>query len=115
MGLLVQRIEVLNCRTPGFIFDEKTMVMIDRRTPWGNPYIVGVHGSTREDVVMLHINWLRRWSVDKKEEIHKIGIREYSNKWVMENIGSIRGKHPVCWCAPDSCHGGILLMLANVS
>lgn len=98
---------------PGFVFNKKTMVMIDRKTPWGNPYIIGLDGD-RNDVVIKHTNWLRKWVAYKEEEVHRIGIRIYSNKWVIENIEQLKGKCPVCWCVPESCHGDILLMLANI-
>lgn len=32
---------------------------------------------------------------------------------LMSQIDELRGKDLVCWCAPQPCHGDILLSLAN--
>jgi hypothetical protein len=31
----------------------------------------------------------------------------------MAALRELRGKDLVCWCAPDACHGDVLLVLAN--
>jgi Domain of unknown function (DUF4326) len=28
-------------------------------------------------------------------------------------LGALRGKHLVCWCAPERCHAEVLMELAN--
>jgi hypothetical protein len=88
------------------------VIQIDRATPWGNPFIIGADGN-RGGVCDLHKYWLERWILNKHEEVHKIGIREYSNKWVMEHIKELKGKDLACWCAPKQCHGDTLIILAN--
>ena len=97
---------------PRFIFDDKTMVRIDRTTPWGNPFIVGVNGD-RNTVCNLHKRWLNEWVINQREIKYKIGIREYSNKWVIEHLEELINKKVVCWCAPERCHGEFLILLAN--
>jgi hypothetical protein len=32
---------------------------------------------------------------------------------LMAVLSELRGKNLLCWCAPESCHGDVLLELAN--
>ena len=70
-------------------------VRIDRRTKWGNPFVVGKHG-TREEVIAKFEAWLRG-----QPKLLEAARRE------------LRGKDLVCWCHPRPCHGDVLLRLAN--
>ena len=87
--------KVLNIRDRGI---ESTSVRIDRKTKWGNPFIIGLDG-TREEIVAKY--------------------RAYIKNLVKNNVGvgadleELRGKDLVCWCAPLPCHGDVLLELAN--
>jgi len=92
-------------------------VKVDRTTKWGNPLIVGVHG-TREECVL----WFRhlmaglvvlghgkdadgQWVADK--------LLAY-RKYVDRNRHHLRGKNLACWCPLDKpCHADILLEVAN--
>jgi len=85
---------------------------IDRTTPWGNPYIIGINGN-RDDVCNRYKEWLSEWIISDREIIIKIGIHEYSNKWVIEHLYLLIGKDLACWCAPQQCHGDILLELVE--
>ena len=69
-------------------------VYIGRPSIWGNPFVIGKDG-TREEVIELY--------------------REYvlGNKFLMARIGDLKGKVLGCWCAPLSCHGDVLVELAN--
>lgn len=97
---------------PRFIFNESTMVRVDRFTKWGNPFIIGVNGD-RDTVCDLYERWLKEWIINEREINYKIGIREYSNKWVIEHIEELKGKDLACWCTPQRCHGDTLIKLAN--
>lgn len=72
----------------------KAAVYIGRPSKWGNPFIIGVHGS-------------RQWCTDS----YAIWIQ--SQPHLMKDIPELRGLDLVCWCAPKVCHGDILLDLAN--
>lgn len=89
------------------------VVRIDRGTPWGNPYIGGIDGN-RDEVCDKHLEWLNKWVEFKQEVKITIGRMTYSNKWVIENVHLLRGKHPICWCSPERCHGDTLIRLANI-
>lgn len=70
-------------------------VRIDRRTPYGNPYVVGKHGDRDEVCEMFEAYAIRRL----KEE----------PDW----LDPLKGKDLACWCAPQRCHGDTLVRLAN--
>ena len=69
-------------------------VYIGRPSEWGNPFVIGADGS-RDEVIAKYEQWLR------------------GNPHLMAALAELRGKDLVCWCAPASCHGDVLLALAN--
>lgn len=69
-------------------------VRIDRRTKWGNPFIIGKHGS-RDDVITQYETWV-------KTQPHLLAA-----------LHELRGKRLGCWCAPLACHGEVLVRLAT--
>ena len=91
---------------------DESVILIDRSTPWGNPFIIGVNGN-RDEVCNIYESWLERWIKYKEESNILIGIRIFNNKWVMAHVKELRGKDLVCWCSPSRCHGNILIELAN--
>ena len=70
-------------------------VLVDRSTKWGNPFLIGTHG-TRKDVIEQYRQWVM--SQPKLLEAAK---------------EELKGKNLCCWCAPKPCHGDVLLALAN--
>ena len=62
-------------------------IYIGRGSPWGNPYVIGKDGN-RDDVC-------------DKFEAHVLPTLD---------IGPLRGKHLVCFCAPLRCHGDAIMM-----
>lgn len=70
-------------------------VRIDRRTKWGNRFIIGQDG-TREEVIAKFEHWLIN-----------------SPKLLAAVKAELRGKDLLCWCAPLPCHGDVLLKVAN--
>lgn len=72
-------------------------VYIGRPSKWGNPFKIGLHGN-RKEVLSLY----RRWLLMEAQT----PLREAAKK-------ELRGKILGCWCAPQACHGDILLEIAN--
>jgi Domain of unknown function (DUF4326) len=70
----------------------KGAVYVGRPTKWGNPFAVGRDGS-RAEVIQKYRWWVGTFH---------------------EQVGELRGKHLVCWCAPLPCHADVLLEIANV-
>jgi len=82
---------VLNRRDGG---DPPGSVYVGRPSKWGNPFIEGEHG-TRVQVVEAHRLWFLRGNPLRSQ------------------LGELRGRDLVCWCAPLPCHADVLLELAN--
>src|SRR6201995_1792776 len=70
-------------------------VRIDRKTVWGNKFVVGKHG-TREECIAKHREWFLK-----------------QPKLVARAKQELRGKVLGCWCSPKPCHGDTLLEIAN--
>jgi hypothetical protein len=69
-------------------------VYVGRPSKWGNPFVIGRDG-TRDDVIEKYRAWMVRQPA------------------LMAALGELRGKHLVCWCAPERCHAEVLIELAN--
>jgi hypothetical protein len=62
-------------------------VRIDRKSEWGNPFLVDVDGD-RNDVCDWYANVY--WPL--KASLHR-------------QVHNLRGKALGCWCSPERCHG----------
>lgn len=71
-------------------------VFIGRGGKWGNPFIIGIHG-TRKEVIQKHKDWIK------------------TQPELLSQLHELRGKRLGCFCAPDPCHGDTLAELANVN
>lgn len=76
-------------------------VYVGRPNKWGNPFKIGDlddegHYITRQQSIDHYLMWITG-KLDRKEL----------------DIGELKGKDLVCWCAPLPCHADILLELAN--
>lgn len=92
-------------------------IKVDRTTRWGNPFVVGVHG-TREECVRWHELLLSgyvalghgkdadgQWVADKALAYVKV---------VKRDRRLLIGKNLACWCPLDKpCHADILLRVAT--
>lgn len=73
----------------------KDAIYIGRPTKWGNPFKIGRDGN-RKQVIRKYRHYL------------------FSDKALMSIVvRELRGKDLLCWCAPHSCHGDVLLEVAN--
>lgn len=77
-------------------FIPKNSVFIGRPSKWGNPFIVGKHG-TREQVILKYMDWIQK------------------NPDLLNCISELTGKDLVCFCSPKACHGDVLIILSNDS
>lgn len=81
--------KVLNKRT------SQDGVYIGRPSKFGNPFVIGQHGD-RAQVIRRFEEWLLA-----------------QPKLVEAAKQELRGKNLVCWCAPQACHGDVLMRIAN--
>jgi hypothetical protein len=65
-------------------------VYIGRGSKWGNPFIIGKDGD-RDEVVEKYRHYL------------------WTNKQLLAQIRELLNKDLVCHCAPQRCHGDVLL------
>ncbi len=65
-------------------------VYIGRGSKWGNPFIIGIHG-TRAEVIQKYDIWL-----DTKLAL-------------LAALPELQDKVLGCWCPPRACHGNILI------
>ena len=84
--------KVLNQRTHG---RPAGSIYIGRPSKWGNPWTLTSEGM-RAEVIAKYEKW-----VCTRVENGTLDVSE------------LRGKDLVCWCAPQACHGDVLLRLAN--
>jgi len=69
-------------------------VYIGRPSKWGNPFVIGVDGD-REDVIRKYREW-----IVKQDHL-------------LASLDELRGKTLGCWCAPEACHGDVLVEMLN--
>ena len=75
-------------------------VYVGRPTKWGNPF--------------SHMSGtLAQWKASSREEsVEKYREWILKNEELLANIGELRGKDLVCWCAPAKCHAEVLIELS---
>ncbi len=78
--------------------DDPKCVYIGRPSKWGNPFSVDKYG--RDKCIELH----RKALVEEDGELHHL----------MNDLGELKGKTLVCFCAPLPCHGDTLAELADM-
>ena len=104
-------------RTGGWCMPPNT-VAVTRPGPWGNPFIVGVHG-TRDECVLHYERLLSGFLfIAGKLIVDRSTFVKYL-KFAGQHIDELRGKNLACWCslpadnALDICHAVVLLRRAN--
>lgn len=73
---------------------EEYDVYIGRGSKWGNPFVIGVHG-TRGQVLRLYREYIQ------------------SRPDLMAALKELKGKTLGCHCKPKPCHGDILVELVE--
>ncbi len=97
--------KVLNKRTDKIPLDA---VYVGRPSKWGNSMTLKelrrlFPEDTGEELRERAVGWYRRYLL----------VPFGTPKKLTSEIGELRGKDLVCWCAPLSCHADVLLELAN--
>lgn len=85
-------------------------IKVDRSTRWGNPFVVGKHG-TREHCVHLFEYLLGGYICVSTDNT---AAQEAYRAMAARDRNLLRGKNLACWCPLDKpCHADVLLRLAN--
>ena len=96
-------------RSKGFRLPANT-ICVDRSTRWGNPFIVGKHG-TQSECVELYRRLLCGFVCLTTDNIEQ---QRTHLEYVKSNIGTLRGKNLACWCREGTpCHADVLIQAAN--
>lgn len=87
-------------------------VNVARPGPWGNPFVVGKHG-TRAECVDLYEKLLA--GLICLSNGPAVAEQRRARDHVLAHMDELRGKDLACWCRLDGkpCHGDVLLRLAN--
>jgi Domain of unknown function (DUF4326) len=72
-------------------------VLIDRTTPFGNPFVLGRDGD-RDEVCLRYAAWIL--------EPEQAALRQRMRD-------ELAGRDLRCWCAPARCHGEYVRKVAN--
>lgn len=75
----------------------------DKDSVWHNPYKITTEYN-RSQVLSLYELYIRK-RIESNIEI--------DGKTYLEHLLSLRGKNLGCWCAPEPCHGDILIKLID--
>lgn len=88
-------------------------IYVGRGSKWGNPFIVGEHG-TRSYCVEL-FNLLCRGYLCVSVDTLCAEAQQSLVHNIKSNIKELKGKNLACWCRDDGkpCHADTLLVLAN--
>lgn len=73
------------------------VVLVDRRTRWGNPFRIG-RNLSREQAIA-------RYRMDLWRRIRRGAI-------ALDDLAALDGLRLACWCAPAACHGHVLVRAA---
>jgi hypothetical protein len=68
------------------------LVRIDRKSIWGNPYVLDEDGNRAEVIANYRDHYL-----------------DFKPSLLMRIGDDLEGKALACWCAPEPCHGDVLL------
>lgn len=85
-------------------------VKVDRSTRWGNPFVVGKHGTAEQCVHLFQMLSCGYFAVDKdnlEEQRRSLAVLKHARE-------QLAGQNLACWCKPGKpCHVDTLLNLAN--
>lgn len=87
-------------------------VKVDRATSWGNPFVVGKHGTAAE-CVDLYRKLAAGFICLSTDNIQE---QQNARANMITARTDLRGRNLACWCALDKpCHADVLLEIANGS
>ena len=70
-------------------------VYIGRPSKWGNPFVIGIHGS-RIEVIQKYLNWILEQPL------------------LLSSLQELKSQRLGCYCSPTLCHGNVLAKLADI-
>jgi hypothetical protein len=98
-------------RAKGSRLPENT-VCVDRSTKWGNPFVVGDHG-TRAECVAHYRRLLSGYACVTCGPA--VNLQMAYRAMVIANRHELKGKNLACWCGAGPCHADVLLEVAALA
>jgi hypothetical protein len=100
-------------RRTGFELPAGT-VSVARPTRWGNPFVVGRHGTATECVALYALLMLGMVQAADPPGYPSLEEQQRIRAFVMLTGAKLTGRNLACWCRPDKpCHADVLLELFN--
>lgn len=88
-------------------------VCVDRSTPWGNPFVVGVDGDAAECVRLYRLLLGGMVCLLAKASV---GAQTTARRYVFAHLDELRGRDVACWCREGQpCHGDTLPELVAIA
>lgn len=82
---------------------EPGVVVVDRSSPWGNPFHAQ-QGRTRADAVAMYEDWI----------FSRSPFGGFDPVWVRDHVHELAGHTLGCWCPQDGpCHAQVLARMAD--
>jgi hypothetical protein len=81
----------------------ESAVYVGRGSKWGNETASHLPHASSQVLVASRAEAIRLW------------WESFRASPLFEQLGELRGKDVVCFCAPQACHGDVLVRLANAS
>lgn len=81
-------------------------IYIGRPSKFGNPFEIGIDGD-REVVIKKFEEWLKSGN-----NFNCKNATPEKRNMILNSLGELKNKTLGCWCAPQACHGDVLMELA---
>jgi len=89
-------------------------VYVGRGSRWGNPFIVGTHGTTAECVELFRKLCYGLLCISVDLECVKAQHKFWKATSKREIVDKLGGKDLACWCSLSKpCHADVLIEVAN--
>ena len=98
-------------RSKGWRMPQNTQ-KVDRTTKWGNPFVVGRHGTAARCVELFARLCSGQIAISTSKEC--VAEQQKFLEHAKTNIRELQGKNLACWCRNGNpCHADVLLTWAN--
>jgi hypothetical protein len=111
IGAVANPVRIQRRRSKGWRMPPNTVV-VDRSTKWGNPFVVGEHG-TRKECVDHFARLMADWSASAPARPPNLQMAYRA--MVVANRHELKGKNLACWCGEGPCHADVLLAIAELT
>jgi hypothetical protein len=100
--LKLSRRKGFDLQTESWAANGLEVVNVARPGKWGNPFIVGQHG-TRAECVDLFTKMLAGYICLTEGPV--VDAQRNYLRMAYADLGELQGKNLACWCAGEPCHG----------